>query len=207
MVDNDEFRRNVPKGFQGAAKAVFNRMDPERAIRLSTNAAGIALKAGGCPGLDDIIGVVAASSEVGVGDRVAAAARDFDLIARRFPNDRTLRAIRAAQTVLRTRTAPLPGTRDSVGQEVVVRFVVDFVDSNIFVGKLLGALIESGKETFATYHTRRLEFLDELRQSPNVAKLATELLADPNGGSVEQQRVKRREQDQRAHLGLPLDAA
>ncbi len=206
MVDNDEFRRNVPKGFQNAARAVFNRVDRERPIRLAVRAAAAALKEGGCPGLNSVVGVVAASVADGMGNRIEAHCLALDRIARECADDRAARAVRTAKALMHTPALFERYARIDPARAVAEAFIVDLIDASIFTGRLPWALNESGKETIASYHGRRREFLDELRQSENVAKLAAELVADPRGEQVKRQRAKRRDPDPRAGLDLALTA-
>lgn len=203
MVDHDVFRWNVVPGFQSASRAVFDRSDPGRALERTLYAGSAALKDGGCRGLREIEEalseyVYSPKAERQL-DRTLA---ELEQINRACADERTGRAVATAKECVRT----LPDHEDRRGfsreayvqQHLIKRIIIDFIDARVFSCRLMQALIERRRESFASVRQRREEFLAELERSDGLAKLARELRANPEGGHVRLQRAKRQPIDQLA---------
>ena len=136
MVDNDVFRRNVAKGFRRASRAVFDRSDPQGGLDRALYSGSVALKAGGCPGLDEIVAVISqhvegAATEGGMEQTLAA----LDDIARAHAHPRTRGAVREAKAFVGSRSdgdVVAFGTTSALPQQLTERIVVAFLDGQLF---------------------------------------------------------------------------
>lgn len=204
MVDNDAFRRHVAKGFRRTSRAVFDRTAPERAIPVALRDLSASIVEGGCPGLRHVVEVVEAHMRApGTAenqDRSVSLLEDIDRVQ---ASDRTRWLVRAAKRMVWASGVEGVGPVDAT-QVLTECFLVDYLASQAFNGRLMEDLVESEQETFDSYEKRRQTFLQDVRQAPELTKLARELIADPHGSRVKRQRVKRSKVDQRELVEMAL---
>lgn len=204
MVDNDAFRRHVAKGFRRTSRAVFDRVDPERAVPVALRDLSASIVEGGCPGFRYVIEVVEAHMRApATEENEERSVLLLEDIGRVQMSDRTRWAVRAAKRWVRASRVDSVDPMDAT-QVLTECFLVDFVTRQAFNGGLMQDLVESMQESVDSYEKRCQQFLQDVRQDPGLAKLARELIADPDGSRVKRQRVKRSKIDQRELVEMAL---
>lgn len=186
MPDRDVFSRHMPRGWQAAARIAHSGLDDVTCTVKIIRALGNDTKRGGCPGVNEIADIVA--DAVGSHDTSPheGARRRLDEVHRKHMNDRTEVAVETARTMLafdNTLHPSASGVAD-VGQirlNVAKRYLIDFAMRQISSPSLLSFLGEASDVPVGVYLGRQQRARKLLADSPEVEKLARQLLSSSEG--------------------------
>jgi len=190
MPDGDVYSRNVERGWQTASKYAFVCDDEKQVVAKLSGALSRTLKASGCPGIGGIAAIVATTLETPDpraerGEAYAALRR----IGSECGNTLTELAITAARRIIENPDDAVPLPEDRRAEErvrtlVAERALVGIAEAKAFSGGLLHALMGREGASRETLVRRRDRSLVNLAASPELARLAQQLLFDPEGGRI-----------------------
>lgn len=195
MVDNDIFSRTVARPWRRAAREVFAPDLTDRASGLAVQAAATVLQDQGCPGLSDILAIVAQLRDPNGCLPVTDALTSIDDVERRH----THAIPRIAGNVIRrwSLIADPVVLVELDDRAVVSEIITELVMTWVSPAAILAQLQHKEGWSAAGIEERRNEFRVQLRSSARLTKLAKQLLKDPTGASVTRPRIPRTKADQR----------
>lgn len=195
MPDGDVYDRNIDRWWQTAARRVFESDGNELAPPALLRALGRMMKDGGCPGFDVIVAITAdaiCSEDVSAVRREASTR--LECVRRSARNDRTTVAVEAARRLL---AAPDvleladPSRRPNVvRQEIAERFLIDLAEKKYSAGVLLRELVEIRGVSIDDYRRRAERARSLLASSPELSRLASQVLTCPTGAGIKEPRPK-----------------
>lgn len=190
MPDGDVFSRNVERGWQTASQHAFACDDEKQVVTKLSAALSRTLKASGCPGLDAIATVVVTTIRApdprAVRGEAYAALRRIDL---ERGNALTDFAITAARRLIENPDDVVPLPEDRLDEERVQTLLAEqalkeIAEAKAFSGGLLRALMRREGTSRETLVGQRDRALANLAASPELARLARQLLLNPQGGRI-----------------------
>jgi hypothetical protein len=210
MPDRDVFRRNCKPGWQTAAQRMIGSLDDPDALPSVLRALGQETKANGCPGIDDIVSVLAEALETPVTPSIRLEALNrFESIRVQQGNANTEVAIASGRRLLASASGlrlPESGMQ-SVGEirvNLTTAILADLADSEMCPAAVLHELIEDRKASFQEIEERRQRAKSLVAAASETRRLAVQLLIDPTGVSVKAPRVPREKRSQADILVIGL---
>jgi hypothetical protein len=212
MPDRDVYDRNVARGWQTAARRVYQGDDDELTLRSLLYSLGRVLKDGGCPGIDEIAAIVAqavASPDPLVTRREAHA--QMERVRRASGSTRTEVAGEVARRVLVDPGAVFPTLADGHDQEraklgVAASILAELAIKKISPAAVTHELVEVERVPIEAVLARRRNAQGLLAGAPQLTKLAREVLAQPDGRLVKAPRVKTPKPSQEALVHIAISA-
>ncbi len=196
MPDRDVYDRNIERGWQTAARRVYEGDEDTLILASLLRALGLALKDGGCPGIDTIASIVATTvgSADPRGGRKEAVAQ-LERVRRLTGTSRTELAVDCARRILSDPDALFSELADRIDPErakliVAEAILVEMAKLKISCHGLMHEMVEKEHKPIGLVLARRQHALDLLAQSPQITKLAREVLRCPEGQTVKVPRVK-----------------
>lgn len=196
MPDGDIFSRNVERGWQTASHHVFSCDDEKQVVSKLSAALSRILKAGGCPGIGAIAAIVATALEAA--DPRAVREESYAAL-RRIGSESgsavTEIAIIAARRMIENPADAVPLPEDRLDKErvrslVAERALVEIAEAKACSGGLLLAVMRREGASRETLVGRKDRSLANLAASPELARLAQQLLLDPHGERITTPRSK-----------------
>lgn len=194
MPDGDVYSRQVPKGWQTAARFVFTGQDDAVTIPKLIRALGQFVKDGGCPGINDIATIAADALISPHAADLQEVKRDLAEINRYYASDRTALASDVARRIVASPVNLFPDAsvacdNETIRISVVRKVLVELLMNQMSSTALQTSLINSGDVTFHEYWHRQRHVNDLLSDSPEVEVLARQLLHAPEGKGIKTPRV------------------
>ena len=195
MPDRDVYDRNIERGWQTAARHVYEGDEDELTLSSLLWDLGRTLKYGGCPEIDTVARIVATA--IGSADpcsgRRDVSAR-LEKVRRASGNARTEIAVDGARRILADPKALFPTLADrqdpNRARLVAKEILLDLVIRKISSPALTHELVEKEHKSIGLVLTRRQHARALLASAPQLTKLAQEVLGCPEGQTVKVPRVK-----------------
>ena len=196
MPDRDIYDRNIERGWQTAARHVYEGDEDELTLPSLLRALGRTLKDGGCPGIDTIASITATavgSADPRGGRREVNA--QLEQVRRASGNARTEIAVDVAGRILADPEALFPTLaarryRDRAKLVVAEAILVELAIRKSSHPALTHELVEKEHKPIGLVLARRQHARDLLASAPQINKLAREVLGCPEGQTVKVPRVK-----------------
>ncbi|MGH2531660.1 MAG: hypothetical protein ACRDJW_05080 [Thermomicrobiales bacterium] len=195
MPDRDVFDRTVRPGWQTAARRMIGAADDPDALVSVIRALANEAKKVGCPGFDQIVGIVV--DVLHQPDYRAArqlANQRLDRIRREQASGVAEQAVNAAKGLLVDR-APFAWSLGRVDDEaridVASQILATLADYWMCPTRLLVEIIEQGQVSFQEVRARRERAMKMLVSALETRRLAEQLLADPSGALVKRPQISR----------------
>jgi len=214
MPDGDVYDRNVDRWWQTAARRVFESDNDELALPSLIRALGRMMKFGGCPGIDAVVAITAdtvCSPDVGAARREATAR--LERVRRESGSDRTTVVVEAARGLLADAEALQLGDPRHCDPAVVrlriaERLLVELATMKFSPGKLIQVQeqVENRGVTIELYRRRAERARSLLASSPELARLASQVVARPSGVGIKAPRPKMPKPSQEALVHMAISS-
>ena len=210
MPDGDIIDRRVKRGWQTASRRMIGAGEGPDAVPAVLRALAKEIKADGCPGLDEVVGIlVAAKGSLEPRAARSTAHEQLDRIGLRYGNRATKQAIKSAGHVLAVWANPDDAATwemDDGELRVHIACVVlaDIADAQMCPAVALHELVEGGNASFQEVDSRRQQSKELIVAAPETRRMAVQLLADPSGSSVKTPRFHGEKPSQAEILVTPL---
>lgn len=197
MPDRDVFDRNVKRGWQSAARRMLGQVDDPADLPAVIRALARELQQNGCPGFEQIVGVLddALLDLDGPATRRLAYDR-LDLLRVAQGSAATEVAVEVAKRLLAAPESALADDdrrrdADQRRLSIAARLLAGLADAWMCAAPLLAEIVEQGQVSFQTIRSRRERAVARLISAPKIAALAEQLLSDSSGASVKSPRLPR----------------
>ncbi len=210
MPDRDVFRLNCKPGWQTAARRMIGSLDDPEALPSVLRALGRETKANGCPGIDEIVSVLAEALQAPVTPVIRLEALNrLESIRVQHGSANTEVAISSGRRLLASASGlGLPENgMESVGEirvSIATAILADLADSEMCPAAVLHELIEDRKASFQEVDERRQRAKSLVAAASETRRLAVQLLIDPTGISVRAPRILRVKRSQGDILAIGL---
>lgn len=195
MPDRDVFDRNVRPGWQTAARRMIGAADDPDALASVIRALANEVKKVGCPGLDQVVSIVADAMRQP--DNRASrkfAHQRLDRIRREQASSVTEQVVKAAKEILVDQASFVSrlGRADAeVRVDIASQILAALADDWMCPTRLLAEIIEQGQVSFQEVRARRDRAKKMLMSASETRRLAEQLLADPSGALVKRLQISR----------------
>jgi hypothetical protein len=212
MPDGDVYDRHVDRGWQTAARRVFESDDDELALPSLLRALGRMLKDGGCPGIDAVVEIPTEALGSPGGGAVRREARaQLERVRREAASDRTNVVIDAALRLLAEPESLGLGdlirqNTDAVRQKIAEQLLVELAARKFSPGVLLQDQVVNRGVGIEVYRRRAERGRSLLASSPELSRLACQVMAHPNGVGIRAPRPKSPKPSQEALVHMPISS-
>jgi hypothetical protein len=212
MPDGDVYDRKVDRGWQTAARRVFESDADELTLASLIRSLGRMMKGGGCPRIDEVVTITAdalGSPEVSTTRREART--QLDRVRREACNDRTTVVVEAAKRLLADPYGldlPDPNRRDpdAVHLKIAQWLMVELATRKFAPGALMQEQVENRGVPIEVFRRRRERARSVLASSPELARLTSQMLAHPNGMGIKAPRSKTPKPAQELLLNMAISS-
>lgn len=196
MPDRDVYDRNIERGWQTAARRVYEGADDELTLPSLVRALGRTLKDSGCPGIDMIASI--AATAVGSADprnERREVSAQLELVRRENGSARTEIAVDVARRILVDADELFPNLADRQDPNRVTLVVAEAIVVELAIQKisnlaLTRELVEKEHKTIDLVLATRQHARNLLAGAPQITKLAQQVLDCPEGQMVKVPRLK-----------------